>query len=104
MLTPTGVTTQDYIAAIKADSPVHVRMVFNAQNITLEDQDVNITDGLVLSDILNGDIDLTFGRAVMKQLTVGILNTSRVSSLIWTDEFTLEFGVEINGSINWVKI
>lgn len=104
MLTPTGVTTQDYISSIKADSPVHVRMVFNAQNITLEDQDVNITDGLVLSDILNGDIDLTFGRAVMKQLTVGILNTSRVSSLIWTDEFTLEFGVEINGSINWVKI
>ena len=101
---PVGVQTQDYIDALKADSPVHVRMSFTAQGITLTDQDIMINDGLTLSDILNGDIDLTFGRAVMKQLTVGVLNSSRVAHLLWTDEFTLELGVDINGTTQYVKI
>lgn len=104
MLTPVGVTTSDYIDALKADSPVHVKMTFPAQGVVLTDQDVDISSGLTMNDILNGDIDLTFGRAVMKQLTVGIINSNRVSGLIWTDEFDLELGVDIGVNTYYVKI
>ena len=104
MLTPVGVTTSNYINALKADSPVHVKMTFTAQGVVLTDQDVDISSGLTMNDILNGDIDLTFGRAVMKQLTIGIINSNRVSGLIWTDEFDLELGVDIGVNTYYVKI
>ena len=101
---PVGVQTQDYIDALKADTVVHVKMTFAAQGITLTDQDIKIENGLTMNDILNGDIDLTFGKSVMKQLNVGVINSSRVANLIWTDEFTLELGVDINGTTKYVKI
>lgn len=104
MLTPTGVTVQNYISAINGDNPIHVRLVFSSQGITLDDQDIDISKRLVLEDIMNGDTDIAFGKAVMKQLTVGILNSNRVSSLVWTDEFDLEIGVDINGTTNYVKV
>lgn len=103
MITPSGVTTQNYINALKADAPVHVKMVFS-DGTTLTDQDISAEQGLVLTDILNADVDLTFGRAVMKQLSVGILNTSRVANMVWTNPFTLQLGAEISGTTYYVTI
>lgn len=103
MLIPTGITRADYITALKSDHSVHVKMVFNSGTV-LEDQDISADQGLVLTDVLNGDIDLVFGKAVMKQLTVGILNTDRVSGMNWSDTFELQFGVEVGGITNYVAI
>lgn len=106
MLTPTGVTAAEYWAAIKAGHPTHVRMTFIGQNIVLGDQDIEYNSGITVTDILNGETDLIFGRAVSKQMTAGILNSSRLSGLKWTGEFTLEFGVDIGSPAvtNWVTI
>lgn len=104
MLTPTGVTSAAYWDAIKDGNPTHARITFIGQNIVLEDEDIYLSSGIRVNDILNGETDLVFGRAVSKQVTMTILNTDKLSGLMWTGEFTLEFGVEINGSTEWVTV
>ena len=106
MLTPTGVTSSAYWNAIKAGNPTHVRMTFLGQNIVLDDSDISLTGGLTITDIINGDVDLVFGKAVAKQITVYILNSSKLDGLIWTSEFTLEMGVDIGtpSVTYWVNI
>ena len=64
MLTPTGVTTSAYWDAIKAGNATHVRLTFIGQNIVLDDSDIDISSGLEITDIFNGDTDLVFGKAV----------------------------------------
>ena len=106
MITPTGVTSAQYWDAIKNGNPTHVRMVFENQNITLDDSDIYLSTGVTVTDILNGDTDLVFGKAVSKQMTTAILNSSKLDPLIWTGEFRLDFGVEIGSPAvtNWVTL
>lgn len=105
MLTPTGVTSSDYWGAIKAGNQTHIRITFLGQNITLDDSDIS-TYGVSINDMFNGETDIVFGKAVSKQVTMSIINTSKLDNLIWTGEFTLEFGVDIGtpSVTNWVKI
>ena len=103
MRTPVGVTLADYIAAVKADAPTHARVTFLGQNIVLEDDDIEST-GLQLSSVLNGETDLTMGKAVMSSVTIPILNSNKIKKLIWSGEFQLEVGIEIGGSTKWVTI
>ena len=104
MITPTGATVEEYWNAIKDGNPTHVKFEFLSQDAVVEDQDIDISVGVVVNDILNGDTDLTFGKAVMKEISTRILITDRTRYINWTDEFTLSFGVEIGGSTNWVQI
>ncbi len=104
MLTPTGVTFAQYWNAIKSGNITHVRFTFLGQNIVLDDSDVLVDSGVVVNDVFNGETDLVFGRTLSKQVTVTFINSSKLSSLNWTGEFTLEFGVEISGTTNWVTI
>ena len=104
MLTPTGVTSSAYWDAIKAGNPTHVRLSFENQGIVLEDEDIDISTGLVLTDMFNGDTDLVFGKAISKEIHTSILNTSKLNGLVWTGEFKFEMGVEIGGATYWVTI
>ena len=102
MLTPTNVTAAQFNTAVKSCSPSHVRMTFAEQEITLTDDDISANGGVIIRDLLNSDTDLTMGKAVMKEVTAYILNTNNVDGLDWEEEFKLETGVEINGSIEWI--
>ena len=82
-------------SAIKSGTPVHVSLYFTDSGIRLEDQDVSIENGLVLTDIFNGDTDLVFGKAISRQIRVRFLNSSRLNGLSWTSEFELSFKVTI---------
>lgn len=104
MITPSGVTAAAYWNAIKAGNPQHVRIIFTDQNIVLTDEDIDISAGVVIDDILNSDIDLIFGKAVMKSLRTRIYLSEKTKYLIWTGEFKLEFGVEISGVTKWVTV
>ena len=104
MITPTGVTASEYWDAIKAGNTTHARITFLGQNIVLTDDDIDHSIGIQITDIFNDDVDLVFGKAVCKQLETSIINSDRLSGLVWTGEFSLEFGVEINGVTNWVTI
>lgn len=106
MITPTGVTAAEYWAAIKAGRPTHVRLTFIGQDIVLDNRDISYNSGVNVTDVLNGETDLVFGRAVSKQVTMGIINSDRLNGLKWTGEFTLEFGVDIGSPATtyWVQI
>lgn len=104
MLAPTGVTAAQYWNAIKAGNRTHARITFIGQDIVLTDEDIDISEGIVIEDVLNGDTDLTFGKAVSKCARVRIFNSDKVRYLIWTGEFKVEFGVEISGTTRWVTV
>ena len=104
MITPSGVTAAAYWNAIKAGNPQHVRITFTDQNIVLTDEDIDISAGVVIDDILNSDIDLIFGKSVMKSVRMHIFQSEKTKYLIWTGEFTLEFGVVISGTTRWVRV
>lgn len=104
MLTPTGVTSAAYWEAIKSGMPTHVRITFLGQEIVLTDEDIDISGGLQVTDILNGDTDLVFGKAICKQVSVTFLNSERLDGLLWTSEFKLEMGVEIGNNTTWVTL
>ena len=104
MRTPVGVSLADYVAAVKADAPSHVRLTFLAQNVVLTDEDIEASGGLRLNNFLNGDTDLVMGKAVMSSIEVSIFNTSKVDGLIWSSECKLEFGLEVGGATRWNTI
>lgn len=103
---PSGVTATNYWAAIKAGKPTHVRITFLGQDIVLTDEDIDVSTGITISDVLNSDTDLVFGKAVCKQVSMQILNSSNLTGLVWTGEFTLEFGVEMGtpAVTQWVTV
>lgn len=103
MLTPVGITTAEYIEALKAGNQTHARITFEDQNIVFTDEDIT-TDGIMLSSYLNGEEDLTFGRAVMSEINISLFRSSKTENLQWMDEFTLEFGVDIDATTYWVTV
>ena len=104
MITPSGVTSAQYWNAIKSGNLTHVRMTFSGQNIVLGDSDIDINGGITISDVINSDYDLVFGKAVCRQFNARIINSSNLTGLDWAGEFTLEFGVDISGTTYWVTV
>ena len=105
MLTPTSPTTlADYNAAILGDNSTHVRIVFPVQNVTFGDSDISAEGGVTLTQILNPDTDLVMGKAVASQVVIRFLNNGQFTGFNWTEEFRVDFGVEISGSIEWVTV
>ena len=100
---PSGVTLADYIAASKAQSESHIKITFTNQNIELDENDIEMS-GISFNDILNGEQNLVFGKAVSKEIRVPILNSSKVDNLVWTDEFQIEYGLKIGGTVQWVTV
>lgn len=101
MLTPTGVTIANYNTAVKNDEPTHIRITFVGQNVVLEDADID-SSGIQIHDYLNGDTDLVFGKAVMKDITIPIINSGKLANLIWSNECMVEIGQEVSGVTKWV--
>ena len=110
MLTPTGVTTSEYIAALMSGNKTSVKISAIGQTYGEHDDPIVFTEediessGLTLSSILNGDIDLTMGRAVMDELRVSLFRNEKTEKIVWSGEFKLEMGVQIVDTINWVTI
>lgn len=103
MLTPTNVTKSEYINAIKNDAQSHARITFIGQNIVLTDEDIE-SSGIVLNDYLNGETILCFGKAVSRELSIPIINSSKLNGIIWNSELKYEIGIEINGDTEWITV
>ena len=99
MITPVGISQSDYIAAIRAGNPTHVKMVFPVQGVTLVDSDIALDGGMNISTQLNPDTDLTLGKAISSEFDVTLVNRGSVRELFWTEEFTFSMGVDVS---NWV--
>ncbi|MBP5442289.1 MAG: hypothetical protein J6Y60_03530 [Treponema sp.] len=105
MITPTsGTWYQTYINAIENGNATHVKIEFENGGGTLTDDDISIEGGVVVSSTINPDEDISFGYAVSTEVKIYCLNNSNVQSVVWEEPFALSFGVELNGSIDWVCI
>lgn len=105
MLTPTtGITLEDYNAAVLAGGHTHARLVFPVQSITLTGADISASGGLRITDLMNPDSDMMFGTSTSRELVVYLLNGDIFNGFDWTEEFRVDFGVDINGSTKWVTV
>ena len=104
MLNPSSGTLADYNSAILDGYATHVRVVFPVQNVTLTDDDISAEGGITLTQILNPDTDLIMGKAVASQIVIRFLNNGQFTGFDWTEEFHVDFGVDIGGTTNWVTV
>ena len=105
MLTPTSpVTIANYNSAILSDKSTHVRVVFPVQNVTFTDSDISAEGGITLTQIMNPDVDMVMGKAVASQIVIHFINNGQFTGFNWTEEFRVDFGVEISGSTSWVTV
>lgn len=103
MLTPTGVTVNEYNTAIKNDTLCHIRLTFTEQGVVFTDADFE-QGGVTITTYLNGEQDLTMGRAVKSMLTAYMFINDKTRSLLWENECQLEIGADVNGSTVWTTL
>ena len=104
MLTPTGITLANALAAFKTGCPTHVSLLFSTQSIELTDSDISADGGITLNAVLNDETDLTIGSAVSRELTVEFLNGSVFDNFDWTEEFLFSMSFVTGGSTYTVPI
>lgn len=93
------------LEAIRAHTEQDIKITF-ADNTVLGKADVAITsDGVKITDILNGDTDYTFGKAVCKQVEMTLFNVdNKFNSFDFTQEFTLQIGVKVGAAFQYVTV
>lgn len=93
------------LEAIRAHTEQDIKITF-ADNTVLGKADVAITgDGVKIMDILNGDTDYTFGKAVCKQVEMTLFNVdNKFNNFDFTQEFTLQIGVKVGAAFQYVTV
>ena len=93
------------LEAIRAHTEQDIKITF-ADNTVLRKADVAITgDGVKITDILNGDTDYTFGKAVCKQVEMTLFNVdNKFNNFDFTQEFTLQIGVKVGAAFQYVTV
>ena len=93
------------LEAIRAHTEQDIKITF-ADNTVLGKADVAITgDGVKITDILNGDTDYTFGKAVCKQVEMTLFNVdNKFDNFDFTQEFTLQIGVKVGAAFQYVAV
>lgn len=93
------------LEAIRAHTEQDIKITF-ADNTVLGKADVAITgDGVKITDILNGDTDYTFGKAVCKQVEMTLFNVdNKFNNFDFTQEFTLQIGVKDGAAFQYVTV
>ena len=96
MLTPSNVQTYEFNNAIKAYSKTHIKITATngSTTYTLTDDDVH-SSGLSMRFFLNGDTDLTIGKAVTREVAFKLIRTANVQDSVLQNGFNVEIGVDI---------
>ena len=103
MLIPSGVTVEDYNDALAKEEYTHARVTFIVDNIVFQDEELE-QGGIQLSTYMNPDESMKFGIAYCTEAVIHFLRNDKTDTVNFAHEFTLEFGVEINGNIEWVTV
>lgn len=103
MLTPSNVTLADYNNAIALEHETHARLTFLVDNVVFQDEELE-SGGITLQTYMNPEDSMKFGIAYSTEAIVHLLRNDKTDSINFAHEFTLEFGVEINDTIEWVTV
>lgn len=95
----------EFLQAIKNHAPQDVRLEFVGGDV-IGTADIAITaGGMTYTEILNGETDVTFGRAVMSELSVVLINTDgRFTDFDFSREFTAKFGMQVGAAFEYVSL
>ena len=110
MLSPTTATTNEYITALMNGSKTSVKLTAIGQTYGEHDDPIIFTEddiessGISLTSVINPDVDLTMGRAVMDELSLSVFRSEKTEKIIWSGEFKFEMGVKIGNDIDWVTV
>ena len=103
MLTPDNVTLQEYNDALATEAVTHTRITFLLDNIVFLDEDIE-QNGITVSTYMNPDDSMRFGTAVSTEAVIHLLRSQKTDEVNFTHEFTLEFGVDIEGETEWITV
>lgn len=103
MLIPSNVTLEEYNNALAEETITHARVTFIVDNVVFQDEELE-QGGIQLSTYMNPDENMEFGVAYCTEAIIHLLKSQKTSEINFAHEFTIEFGVEINGDIEWVKV
>ena len=94
-----------FLQAIKNKAPQDVRLEFTGGDV-IGTSDISITSGgLTYTEILNGETDVVFGRAVMSELSAVLINADgRFTNFDFSREFEAKVGVKVGGMFEYVSL
>lgn len=94
-----------FLQAIKNKAPQDVRLEF-ANGDVINTSDISITSGgLTYTEILNGETDVIFGRAVMSELSAVLINADgQFTDFDFSREFTAKVGVKVGSTFEYVSL
>lgn len=103
MLIPVNVTVEDYNDAISQEMMTHARVTFVVDNVVFQDEELE-QSGITLLTYMNSEENLRFGKAYSTEVNLTLFRSNKTDDLNFAHEFTLEFGVDIEDEIEWVKV
>lgn len=94
-----------FLQAIKNKAPQDVHLEFTGGDV-IGTSDIAITSGgLTYTEILNGEMDVIFGRAVMSELSAVLINADgRFTNFDFSREFEAKVGVKVSGTFEYVSL
>lgn len=98
---------QEMWDAIKAGNQIYVRMDFTAQNIVVDETDIDSSGGITITDSMDsGSGKDSMSKICCKQLTASIFINDKTRSIRWKDRFRLDFGIKLINSdfTRWTTI
>lgn len=95
----------DLLSAIRSHAEQNVRITFTDGTV-LDKTDIAVSDkGIVITDVLNGDTDYTFGKAVCKQVEMTLFNGGgKFNNFDFAQEFKLEIGVKVGNAFDYIAV
>ncbi|MGM9682059.1 MAG: DUF6273 domain-containing protein, partial [Eubacteriales bacterium] len=95
----------DLLTAIRNHAEQDIKIVFEDGTVISKSNISVSSGGLTLTEVLNGETDMTMGRAVSSLVEMVLFNTDgEFQDFNFNQEFTLQIGVKINGDYEYITL
>lgn len=89
-----------YLDAIANGEKQHARITFPFKNVVFEDNDI-VSEGIQMNTNVADDSVFKIGTAYSTQVSFSLFKSSKTENINLSNEFRVEFGVEIEGTTEW---
>ena len=98
-------TIADLLTAIRNHAEQDIKIIF-ADGTVIGKSNISVSGGgLTLTEVLNGETDMTMGRAVSSLVEMVLFNTDgEFQDFNFNQEFTLQIGVKINDNFEYITL
>lgn len=95
----------DLLSAIRNHAEQYIKLIFDDGTVVDKSDISSSGGGFILTEVLNGDNDMTVGRAVSSQVEATLFNDSgKFKDFDFSQEFELQFGVKVGESIETIAV